>query len=104
MNHLANGVAELDANGKLSLEGMLYLYFEIHRENILDDAMEKLCRVKHNLKSPLRISFIGEEGADEGGVQKEFFQLVTKDIFNPYLDMFIPKNNNRVFWFNGFSF
>lgn len=31
--------------------------------------MEKLCKIKHNLKNPLRIKFIGEEGADEGGVQ-----------------------------------
>ena len=27
-----------------------------------------------------------------------------KAIFNPYLDMFIPKNNGRVYWFNGFSY
>lgn len=30
--------------------------------------------------------------------------MLTKEIFNPYQDMFLPKNNGRVYWFNGFSF
>ena len=30
-----------------------------------------------DLKKPLRVSFEGEEGVDEGGVQKEYFQVHT---------------------------
>jgi ubiquitin-protein ligase E3 A len=66
--------------------------------------MEKLGKIKQNLKSPMKISFIGEEGSDEGGVKNEYFQLVTKAIFNPYLDMFLPKNQGRFYWFNPHSF
>lgn len=40
--------------------------------------MEKLGKIKTNLKSPLKIQFIGEEGSDEGGVKNEYFQLLTK--------------------------
>ncbi len=29
-----------------------------------------------SLKKPLKVAFVGEEGVDEGGVQKEFFQLL----------------------------
>ena len=29
------------------------------------------------------MQFVGEEGVDEGGVQKEFFQLVTRELFDP---------------------
>ena len=29
---------------------------------------------KDDLKKPLKVQFVGEEGIDEGGVQKEFFQ------------------------------
>jgi len=43
---------------------LAYLHFEIHRDNILDDSMEKLGRIKNNLKNPLKIQFIGEEGRD----------------------------------------
>ena len=44
------------------------MYIEVNRHDILNDRMEKLNKVK-NLKAPLRISFVGEEGADEGGVK-----------------------------------
>ena len=37
----------------------------------------------HDLKKQLRVQFIGEEGIDEGGVQKEFFQLCIKELFDP---------------------
>lgn len=30
--------------------------------------MEKLGKIKYNLKNPMKIKFLGEEGADEGGV------------------------------------
>ena len=38
------------------------------------------------VKKPLRISFFSngvmEEGIDQGGVKKEFFQIVTRALFN----------------------
>lgn len=57
-------------NGNISLEGLAYLQFAVRRNNILDDSMEKLGKITHNLKNPLKIEFIGEEGSDEGGVQR----------------------------------
>lgn len=64
LNSLLNGHVMLDVNGNFSLEGLAYLHFQINRNNILNDSMEKLCKIKYNLKNPLRIKFIGEEGAD----------------------------------------
>ena len=37
----------------------------------------------HDLKKQLFDEFAGEQGLDEGGVSKEFFQLVVEHIFNP---------------------
>lgn len=34
-------------------------------------------------KKQLRVEFEGEQGVDEGGVSKEFYQLVTEELFNP---------------------
>lgn len=31
-----------------------------------------------NFKKQLRVQFVGEPGIDEGGVRKEFFQLLIK--------------------------
>lgn len=36
-----------------------------------------------DLKKQLFVEFEGEQGVDEGGVSKEFFQLVLEEIFNP---------------------
>ena len=35
-----------------------------------------------DLKKQLFVEFEGEQGVDEGGVSKEFFQLVLEEIFN----------------------
>lgn len=37
----------------------------------------------NDLKKQLVVEFEGEQGIDEGGVSKEFFQLVVEQIFNP---------------------
>lgn len=42
-------------------------------------AMEK----PSDLKKQLFVEFEGEQGLDEGGVSKEFFQLVVEEMFNP---------------------
>ena len=62
--NMENGLMNLIHNLENGIEGLIYLYFAIRRNNILDDSMEKLGKIKQNLKSPLRIEFIGEEGAD----------------------------------------
>jgi len=36
-----------------------------------------------DLRKQLKVKFHGEEGIDEGGVQKEFFQLIIEELFNP---------------------
>lgn len=59
-----NIIQEIDYNHQFTLDGLIFLYFNVNRNNILDDSMEKLGKIKQNLKSPMKISFIGEEGAD----------------------------------------
>lgn len=36
-----------------------------------------------DLKKQMMVEFEGEQGIDEGGVSKEFFQLIVEQIFNP---------------------
>ncbi len=53
---------------------------------MLEDALNQVVGRPHELKKPLRVTFISqgvdEEGLDQGGVKKEFFQLLTREIFN----------------------
>lgn len=54
----------------------------------------------HDLKKQLRVQFLGEEGVDEGGVQKEFFQLIVREIFDSKYGMFTFNEESRLCWFS----
>ena len=45
-----------------------------------------------DLRKQLRVEFNGEDGVDEGGLQKEFFQLLIEKLFDPMYG----KGNNHV--------
>jgi ubiquitin-protein ligase E3 A len=47
--------------------------------------------------------FKGEPGIDEGGVRKEFFQLLIKELFNPNYAMFNFNEKNVMYYLNGLS-
>ena len=49
-------------------------------------------------KRRLRIKFVGEEGIDEGGLQKEFFQLIIKELFDPKFGMFSLNKISNTYW------
>ena len=46
-------------------------------------------------KKPLQVYFHNEEGLDAGGIRKEFFLLLTKEILNPQYGMFSKSNSVR---------
>eukprot|EP00743_Colponemidia_sp_Colp-15_P004177 GILK01004507.1.p1 GENE.GILK01004507.1~~GILK01004507.1.p1 ORF type:complete len:764 (-),score=138.27 GILK01004507.1:85-2061(-) len=81
-----------------------YLILKVRRDNLIQDTLTQLVGRGAELKKPLKVHFIGEEGVDEGGVQKEFFQLLLKQLFDPAYAMFIADEENRTFWFNVNSF
>jgi ubiquitin-protein ligase E3 A len=77
-----------------------YFQLEISRENMVEDSIKQFTRKDINLKKPLRVKFIGEEGVDEGGVKKEFFHLLIKKLFEDSHQIFSYKTSERVYWFN----
>ncbi|EQC25803.1 hypothetical protein SDRG_16351 [Saprolegnia diclina VS20] len=79
-----------------------YLVLRVRREHVIEDALQQLVQVatSEQLKKPLKVKFIGEEGVDEGGVQKEFFQIITRQLLDPNFGMFIADDETRTLWFN----
>ncbi|KAG2200418.1 hypothetical protein INT46_002285, partial [Mucor plumbeus] len=78
-----------------------YLVLEIRRDHIISDTLLQLEEKSiHDLKKQLRVQFLGEEGVDEGGVQKEFFQLIVREIFDPKYGMFTFNEESRLCWFS----
>jgi hypothetical protein len=62
----------------------------IRRDKLLDDARIKFMQLsKHDLrKNKIFICFHGEEGLDYGGPAREFFYLLSRELFNPYYGLF----------------
>lgn len=87
-------MSQITQGGFMNLMNMnnMHLAITVRRHNILEDALNRLSNQGRNLKKPLRISFAGEAGVDAGGVKKEFFQLLSKELFNPQYAMFVTKN------------
>ncbi|XP_077983579.1 ubiquitin-protein ligase E3A-like [Glandiceps talaboti] len=85
-----------------------YLRLKVRRDHIIDDALVRLEMIAMenpgDLKKQLFVEFDGEQGVDEGGVSKEFFQLVVEEIFNPDIGMFRLDESPKTYWFNAASF
>ena len=62
----------------------------IRREFLMEDAFNKIMSVskKELAKSKLYITFKDEEGLDYGGPSREFFFLLSREVFNPYYGLF----------------
>ncbi|CAG9857321.1 unnamed protein product [Phyllotreta striolata] len=78
-----------------------FLMLNITRERIVDDALRELSHVDPaDLKKPLRVKFAGEEAEDAGGVTKEFFLLLLREILDPKYGMFQEYEETRAIWFS----
>ncbi|KAF9204525.1 putative E3 ubiquitin-protein ligase HTD2 [Haplosporangium sp. Z 27] len=77
-----------------------YLLLTIRRDYIIEDALVQLQHKSHeDLKKQLKVKFVNEEGIDEGGVQKEFFQLAMRELIDPKYGMFVTNEDSRLCWF-----
>uniref|UniRef100_A0A5K3EZU1 HECT domain-containing protein n=1 Tax=Mesocestoides corti TaxID=53468 RepID=A0A5K3EZU1_MESCO len=78
-----------------------YLFIEVSRCNLIADTLDHLANYSPaELKRPLKIRFRGEEAIDDGGVVKEFFMLIMREILNPAYGMFKEYPESRMLWFN----
>lgn len=65
------------------------LILHVNRHNIAQETIGQLDKYKdEDFKKPLQVYFHNEEGLDAGGIKKEFFLLLTKEILNPKYGMF----------------
>lgn len=55
---------------------------------------QQIARKQHDLKKKLKVTFAGEPGLDMGGLTKEWFLLLIRQIFQPdYGKLFIVKTD-----------
>ncbi|ANZ76228.1 BA75_02831T0 [Komagataella pastoris] len=64
-------------------------HIKVRRSHIFEDSYQEIMRQSpEDLKKRLMIKFDGEEGLDYGGVSREFFFLLSHDMFNPFYCLF----------------
>lgn len=64
-------------------------HIKVRRDHIFEDSYQEIMRqTPDDLKKRLMIKFDGEEGLDYGGVSREFFFLLSHDMFNPFYCLF----------------
>ena len=62
---------------------MLFLNLYIRRAHLVSDSLAELSKKRDDLKKKLRVTFVGEHGLDMGGLTKEWFLLLIRQIFSP---------------------
>ncbi|XP_053604119.1 probable E3 ubiquitin-protein ligase HERC4 isoform X3 [Plodia interpunctella] len=82
-----------------------FLNLTVSRNHLVRDTMLQISNHDSSqLKKPLRITFEGEEAEDAGGVKKEFFLLLLKEIFDPVYGMFKQSEETNMIWFSNNPF
>jgi len=71
-----------------------YIRLYIRRNNIFSVSCREL--KSSDWKSRFYITFEGEEGQDAGGLLREWYSLITREIFNPNYALFITVPGDRV--------
>lgn len=74
---------------------MYYIYYSVYRfvvrrDHLLEDAFNKIMSTskKDLQKCKFQAQFENEEGLDYGGPSREFFFLLSRELFNPYYGLF----------------
>ncbi|XP_061102038.1 probable E3 ubiquitin-protein ligase HERC3 isoform X1 [Conger conger] len=89
----------------LTLEPLLarnpFLVLHVRRDHLVSDALRELTIYSDvDLKKPLKVIFDGEEAVDAGGVTKEFFLLLLKELMDPVYGMFTQNTDSNLLWFS----
>jgi len=75
--------------------------FEIDRENILEDSYSYLSRLPvSKLHNKFVVTFKGEKGQDEGGILREWYQILSHEILNPDYALFILSSTSHAYRIN----
>uniref|UniRef100_UPI00398ECBCE E3 ubiquitin-protein ligase HECW2 isoform X2 n=1 Tax=Pristiophorus japonicus TaxID=55135 RepID=UPI00398ECBCE len=85
---LRNFYRKLETKGYGQGPGKLKLI--IRRDHLLEDVFNQImgCSRKDLQRNKLYVTFVGEEGLDYSGPSREFFFLVSRELFNPYYGLF----------------
>uniref|UniRef100_A0A2I3SK65 Probable E3 ubiquitin-protein ligase HECTD2 n=1 Tax=Pan troglodytes TaxID=9598 RepID=A0A2I3SK65_PANTR len=82
---------------------ILFLNMKVRRTHLVSDSLDELTRKRADLKKKLKVTFVGEAGLDMGGLTKEWFLLLIRQIFHPDYGMFTYHKDSHCHWFSSFK-
>lgn len=69
--------------------GLRSIKLSVRRDHVFEDSFYQLRnQVPESLRSKLSVTFHGEEGVDMGGLTREWFQIMSREMFNPGISLF----------------
>jgi len=78
-------LVELRKNPALKVDMTSKVEIRIRRSCVFEDSFAALSNISAvDLKRRVWIRFDGEDGLDYGGLAREWFHLLSKEMFNPY--------------------
>ncbi|KAI9799284.1 MAG: putative E3 ubiquitin-protein ligase [Piccolia ochrophora] len=85
-----------------------YLFLRVRRDCLVEDSLRGVSEVvgtgQEDIKKGLRIEFMGEEGIDAGGLRKEWFLLLVREVFDPNHGLFVYDEDSQYCYFNPHCF
>nr|XP_006117511.1 probable E3 ubiquitin-protein ligase HECTD2 isoform X2 [Pelodiscus sinensis] len=82
---------------------MLFLNVKVRRMHLVSDSLDELTWKRADLKKKLKVTFVGEAGLDMGGLTKEWFLLLIRQIFHPDYGMFTYHKDSHCHWFSSYK-
>lgn len=74
-----------------------HMRMNVRREFLLEDSVDAVMSLsRRDLRKLWRFEFIGEMGIDAGGLAREWFQLVTAEIFDPDMGLWQSSEANQM--------
>uniref|UniRef100_A0A4X1TLX9 Probable E3 ubiquitin-protein ligase HERC4 n=1 Tax=Sus scrofa TaxID=9823 RepID=A0A4X1TLX9_PIG len=68
------------------------------------DAQAKTTLLQTDAVLQMQVIFVGEDAVDAGGVRKEFFLLIMRELLDPKYGMFRYYEDSRLIWFSDKTF
>ncbi|KAJ8365676.1 hypothetical protein SKAU_G00145070 [Synaphobranchus kaupii] len=82
---------------------LLFLNIRVRRPQLVSDSLDELTRKRVDLKKKLKVTFVGEAGLDMGGLTKEWFLLLIRQIFHTDYGMFTYFKDSHCHWFSSWK-
>jgi E3 ubiquitin-protein ligase NEDD4 len=74
-----------------------HLRIVVRRSTLFEDSVEAIMSLgRDDLRKIWRFDFMGEEGIDAGGLTKEWFLLVTKEVFDADKGLWLSSRSNQM--------